>query len=118
MIVHCSAYELYADPKSDLPEDEQDEQSIFERLKRALGLAKKMELQSQTQDQSIDTPEPLSMAERFKRTFSRNNVKVHFVGAWCVIQFFLDDLTLMRMTQGYCIVHWRGERQANVTRDH
>ena len=28
--------------------------------------------------------EYVSKAERFKRAFSRKNVKVHFVGAWCV----------------------------------
>jgi hypothetical protein len=30
-------------------------------------------------------PESVSMAERFKRAFSQEGVRVHFVGAWCVI---------------------------------
>lgn len=52
-----SAYELYADPKSD--------------LKRVTRVG------SQTQ-------EKMSSAERFKKAFSYKDVKVHFVGAWYV----------------------------------
>jgi len=51
-----SAYELYADPKSDL------------RTATRVG--------SRT--------EKMSMAQRFKETFSYEDVKVHFVGAWYV----------------------------------
>lgn len=29
--------------------------------------------------------EPGSLSERFKKTFSRNDVRVHFTGVWCVI---------------------------------
>ncbi|KAJ2912081.1 hypothetical protein MD484_g8331, partial [Candolleomyces efflorescens] len=66
------AYELYADPKTDLPESEQPESSLFARLKQMLGLAQK------------DAPasEGISLAERFKRAFSRCDVVVHFVGVW------------------------------------
>jgi hypothetical protein len=30
------------------------------------------------------TDKTVDMAERFKKTFSRPDVKVHFLGAWCV----------------------------------
>jgi hypothetical protein len=78
--VRCSAYELYADPKTGRPEADQVESSLFKRLKQMLRLAKK------------DTPAPgaISLAERFKRAFSRTDVKVHFVGAWYVIHAILD----------------------------
>ena len=32
-----------------------------------------------------DSQELPTMADRFKKAFSNENVKVHFVGAWCVI---------------------------------
>lgn len=51
-----SAYELYADSKSD------------ERTATEVG-----------------SQEPMSMAERFKKAFSHKDVRVHFVGAWYVI---------------------------------
>ncbi|RXW16523.1 hypothetical protein EST38_g9336 [Candolleomyces aberdarensis] len=50
------AYELYADPTSD------------EKVAPPVG--------------STSNPEPISMAERFKKAFSHEGVKVHFVGAW------------------------------------
>jgi uncharacterized protein (DUF2235 family) len=62
---------------------------MFERLKQMLRLAKK------------DTPAPgaISLAERFKRAFSRTDVKVHFVGAWYVIHALLDgNFTFMAMS--------------------
>ena len=34
-------------------------------------------------DDTVEENEQISMADRFKETFSRI-VKVHFVGAWCV----------------------------------
>ena len=55
-----SAYELYADPKSG------------ERRANDVG--------------GTDDQEHTTMAARFKNAFSNENVKVHFVGAWCVIQ--------------------------------
>jgi len=55
-----SAYELYADPKSDLP-DKVTRVGSSEKEKNA------------------------SMAQRFKETFSYEDVKVHFVGAWYVM---------------------------------
>ena len=50
-----SAFELYAGPKSDLP--------------------------TVTRVGSSQT-EKMSMAQRFKETFSYEDVRVHFVGAW------------------------------------
>ncbi|RXW16276.1 hypothetical protein EST38_g9574 [Candolleomyces aberdarensis] len=93
------AYELYADPKTDLPEDEEAQSSMLERLKQALGLAKKKETEDQPgqgveqaelskvehsgqAETETQKREAKSMAGRFKRAFSRSNVKVHFVGAW------------------------------------
>jgi hypothetical protein len=32
-----------------------------------------------------------TMAERFKKTFSRPDVKVHFVGAWCISAFLVKS---------------------------
>ena len=55
--LHFSAYELYADPKSDIPP---------------------------VRSQETDSQETLSKAGHFKKTFSNENVKVHFVGAWCI----------------------------------
>ena len=56
-----SAYELYADPKSG------------GHPVRNVG------------SQDANGQEHLTMADHFKKTFSNENVKVHFVGAWCVI---------------------------------
>jgi hypothetical protein len=52
-----SAYELYADPTSDVPP----------------------EIEARSDDDG------LSMADRFKSVFSHPDVKVHFVGAWYVL---------------------------------
>ena len=52
-----SAYELYADPNSD-----------------------------RRPASNVGTQDTVTMADRFKTAFSHNNVTVHFVGAWCVIQ--------------------------------
>ena len=57
LIYVFSAYELYADPTSDIP---------------PVG------------SQETDGQENLSKAGHFKKTFSNENVKVHFVGAWCI----------------------------------
>ena len=59
-----SAYELYADPKSDI-QLETVTQVVFQNKK--------------------ETQEKMSSAERFKKAFSYKNVKVHFVGAWYVV---------------------------------
>ena len=55
-----SAYELYSDPATDLPD----------KVAR-VGSSK--------------TAKNVSMAQRFKETFSYEDVKVHFVGAWYVM---------------------------------
>ncbi|PPQ69955.1 hypothetical protein CVT26_013291 [Gymnopilus dilepis] len=61
------AYELYADPRSD------------EKTVREVGESGKVVM--------------TSMAERFKRAFSRGDVKVHFVGAW-------DTVSSIGITRG------------------
>ncbi|PPQ69959.1 hypothetical protein CVT26_013295 [Gymnopilus dilepis] len=61
------AYELYADPMSD------------EKTVREVGDSGKVVM--------------TSMAERFKRAFSREDVKVHFVGAW-------DTVSSIGLTRG------------------
>ena len=58
VIYVSSAYELYTDPRSG------------ERLASDVG------------DYG---EEDTTMASRFKKAFSNENVKVHFVGAWCVV---------------------------------
>ncbi|KAJ2911415.1 hypothetical protein MD484_g8998, partial [Candolleomyces efflorescens] len=75
----CSAYELYADPKSDRKDYENVDTSLFQRLKQALGFPLE---QAPTQEPPAQR---LSMAERFKQTFSRSNVTVHFLGVWYAI---------------------------------
>ena len=57
-----SAYELYADPKSG------------GHPVRNVG------------SEDTDGQKRPTMADHFKKTFSNENVKVHFVGAWCVIK--------------------------------
>ena len=37
-----------------------------------------------TKDKEEDPNSPRKLCESFKRTLSREDVKVHFVGAWCV----------------------------------
>ena len=62
LIYVFSAYKLYADPKSG------------GRPVSSVGF------------QDTDSQEHPTMAGRFKKTFSNENVKVHFVSAWSVIQ--------------------------------
>ena len=76
-----SAYELYADPKSDIP--------TVTRVGSS-GMAGKM-----------------SMAQRFKETFSYEDVRVHFVGAWYVM-VIQNAFTLTARCQGYCFIYWSG----------
>ena len=68
-----SAYEIYADSesKSDKPHpSRRHTSSDSENSSHANG------------------PKPPSTAERFKSAFSRDDVKVHFVGAWYVVRFW------------------------------
>jgi hypothetical protein len=44
------------------------------------------------------------MAQRFKETFSYEDVRVHFVGAWYVMAI-QNALTLIARSQGYRFVH-------------
>jgi len=62
---NSSAYELYADPATDELEPEDEDDKYIRRR------------------QSPNTTEGrISIAERFKRTFSHKDLKVHFVGVW------------------------------------
>ena len=76
-----SAYELYADPKSDVP--------------------------TVTRVGSSRMAGKMSMAQRFKETFSYEDVRVHFVGAWYVMAI-QNTLMLMARSQGYCFVYRSG----------
>ena len=58
LIIFTSAFEIYADPKSE------------ERTTTRVGSL-------QTEQEGLT-----SRAERFKKAFSYKDVKVHFVGAW------------------------------------
>ena len=62
LINYFSAYELYADPKSD---------EVSSSLNQ-VGLPQ--------------TKQATTSAERFKQAFSHKDVRVHFVGAWYVIR--------------------------------
>ena len=75
-----SAYELYSDPESDLP-------STVARVG------------------SSGTEKNSSIAQRFKETFSYEDVKVHFVGAWYVMAS-RGAFILMTISQGYRFVYW------------
>jgi hypothetical protein len=71
--------------------------SLVSRLKNAFlslfGFEKYEQTTSRHGDQNQDAPsetaqeESVTMAERFKRAFSREGVKVHFVGAWYVFKW-------------------------------
>ncbi|THH17761.1 hypothetical protein EW146_g3118 [Bondarzewia mesenterica] len=93
------AYELYADPKSDDPAtlaSPSGEGSQFNAAAMRIMVSNKPRTRvypsvsvasSLTSLSESETLPPLSdvprgMASRFKGTFSRPNVKVHFVGAW------------------------------------
>jgi len=75
-----SAYELYADPESDVPD-------------------------TVTRVGSSEKEKNVSMAQRFKETFSYEDVKVHFVGAWYVIAIW-GAFMLTTISQGYRFVYW------------
>lgn len=71
-----SAYELYADlPPKESP---QEANGPEERLTKSQKKAKKS----------------TNMAKRFKDTFSRPNVRVHFIGVWCVSNLFCVHASL------------------------
>ncbi len=66
----CSAYELYADLKSDGA--------------------------TVTQVGQVESPgEMMSMAKRFKSAFSHKDVKVHFVGAWYMMLSLLFWISML-----------------------
>ncbi len=82
--MHCSiifsAYELYADLKS-------DEATV-------------------TQVGQVESPGEMSMAKRFKSAFSHKDVKVHFVGAWYMILSLLVWISMLTSRlQGHCFIH-------------
>lgn len=74
-----SAYELYADLESGKPSVTQV---------------------GQTESQDV------SMAQRFKNAFSHKVVKVHFVGAWCVMFCLYARISLLMAGQGHRLIYW------------
>jgi hypothetical protein len=65
-----SAYELYADLGGYRKTTKKTNHSFL----------RKRPSDTATQNSKTD-----NMADRFKRTFSREGVRVHFIGVWCVI---------------------------------
>ena len=55
----------------------------------------------------VNQPQVINLAERFKTTFSRDNVRVHFVGVWCVAQVCYLCLPVLTLgIQGYRFLRW------------
>ena len=100
-----SAYELYADPKSNRYRPpgykSVSDQSWLKTLLKPLHLRRRKKAKDSASDQSkvadmaeprrkevthslANEPQGIDMAKRFKETFSRGNVRVHFIGVWCV----------------------------------
>ncbi|OBZ68925.1 hypothetical protein A0H81_11001 [Grifola frondosa] len=97
------AYALYADPNSGDPfkemanpedqgnapiaEETQRRSSVFRKLKKMIPRDASAEMQCPAQAKGAESVQKesqkrLTMAERFKQTFSRKGVQVHVVGAW------------------------------------
>jgi hypothetical protein len=81
-----SAYEIYADFKSDKPYSHRSQTQAARGFWASFLVARHSTSDSENPNHAND-PEPQSMAERFKKTFSRH-VKVHFVGVWCVVRLW------------------------------
>jgi hypothetical protein len=81
-----SAYEIYADPKSDELFSSWSQTRAARRFWASYHKARHSSSDSENLNHAND-PEPKTMAKLFKKTFSRD-VKVHFVGAWCVVRFW------------------------------
>ena len=85
-MIIISAYELYVDPKSDEPEES-----------RAVAVGSN----SQTFDATgARSNKPVTKAERFKKAFSHEGVKVHFVGVWCVMLVLPLRYSMLTTTLG------------------
>jgi len=74
-----SAYELYAglSPKEESPQ-EGNSSPEGDSSKRENGSEKRLTKSQKKADKAS------KMAKRFKDTFSGSDVRVHFIGAWCV----------------------------------
>jgi hypothetical protein len=81
-----SAYKIYADPKSDNPVSHRSQTRAARGFWASCLAARHSSSDSENPNHANDS-EPQSTAKRFKDTFSRD-VKVHFVGAWCVVRFW------------------------------
>jgi len=56
--------------------------------------------------------ESSGMAKRFKETFSRPDVRVHFIGVWCVPTIIVVFMGLYpHLKQGYRLFRWRDPRK-------
>ena len=127
-VILCSAYELYADPKSNtyIPPAyksmwNQPWLNFFlkplhrRRSKRkdsAVEVADMAERHRKEVKQSpVNQPRVLDLAERFKATFSRDNVRVHFIGVWCICPGLLSLPLLTLEVQGYRLICWHHQGQ-------
>jgi hypothetical protein len=62
-------------------------------------------------DLGHNVEDSLEMAERFKETFSRDNVRVHFLGAWLVSPLVAFYKYTEPIVQGYSLFHWYNPRK-------
>ncbi|KAF4618293.1 hypothetical protein D9613_011524 [Agrocybe pediades] len=80
------AYELYLDPATDELEPMEPQRSSPRGRERVTIAERFKRMFSRkgpgVEDSATNDPERLTIAERFKSTFSRKDVKVHFVGVW------------------------------------
>jgi hypothetical protein len=81
-----SAYEIYADRKSDKPFSPRSQTRAARGIWASCHKARHGSSDSENPNHANDSKPP-STAERFKDTFSRT-VKVHFVGVWCVVRLW------------------------------
>jgi len=98
-----SAFEVY----SSLKDSKTPRQSVLvDLLRRASQILPNMKSQSahgclrRPNDISYFTvgkTDPVDLANLFKETFSRGSVKVHFVGAWCVLAMQIRSMTWLMM---------------------
>jgi hypothetical protein len=125
--IYFSAYELYVDSDSDktaavpvgsnlntqLPQpatstsarQPHERPSLMSRLKKAFpavfGPANSEQAAPHDQNNTKrGGQDSVSMAERFKRAFSRKDVRVHFVGAWYVISSASFKAVILTTTLG------------------
>lgn len=103
MSLFFSAYELYAgltragDDAPNSENSQKDKKSAKDKLQR--GDESQKDDDSWNSD-SLNDGDTSDMAKRFKETFSREDVKIHFLGAWCVAIHFWIHESLIRAATG------------------